>query len=95
MKLFSNIVVAALASMGVMADQVILDPPSTPASAKPIALIMVHGMQCKPEAYKTMAEEFQTIAASQGYKAWVGMPEFVFDVPEPVLIDHYVTDMVN
>ena len=51
-------------------------------------------MQCKPEAYQKPALEFQKAAAEQGYKAWVGVPEFVFDVPEPVLIDHYVTEML-
>ena len=52
-------------------------------------------MQCKAEAYKTLAQEFQKVAASQGYSAWVGIPEFIFNVPEPVLIDHYVNDVMS
>lgn len=35
------------------------------------------------------------MAASQGFSAWVGIPEFIFDVPEPVLIDHYVKDVLS
>jgi len=26
---------------------------------------------------------------------WVGIPEFVFDVPEPLLIAHYVEDTLK
>ena len=33
--------------------------------------------------------------SQNGYKAWVGAPEFIFDVPEPFLIDHYVSDMIK
>lgn len=43
-------------SICVMADSVILDPPSEAKSGKPIAIIWIHGMQCKPEAYKTIAQ---------------------------------------
>ena len=35
------------------------------------------------------------MAASQGYSAWVGIPEFIFDIPEPVLIGHYVQNMLS
>lgn len=26
---------------------------------------------------------------------WIGIPEFVFDVPEPVLISHYVSETLD
>lgn len=52
-------------------------------------------MECQPEAYKTIASEFQSVAAEQGYKAWVGMPEFLFDVPQPLTIDSTVRGMVD
>jgi hypothetical protein len=35
------------------------------------------------------------VAASQGYSAWVGIPQFIFDVPEPVLIGHYVESIFS
>jgi hypothetical protein len=40
----------------VNADQVVLAPEDK--SGKAIAVIWVHGMQCKAEAYKTIAQEF-------------------------------------
>jgi pimeloyl-ACP methyl ester carboxylesterase len=35
------------------------------------------------------------VSADAGYKTWVGVPEFVFDAPEPILIDHYVEDTIK
>lgn len=52
-------------------------------------------MRCKPEAYKTIATEVQNVGATQGQKVWVGLPEFVFDAPEPVLIGHYVSETLE
>jgi len=52
-------------------------------------------MQCKPEAYKRIATEVQNVAATQGQKLWVGLPEFVFDAPEPILIGHYVSETLD
>ena len=83
-----------LAPSLVKADSVIL-PPSDTNAGTPIALVMVHGMQCKPEAYKKMLQEFQDVASKEGLKAWVGAPEFAFDVPEPVLIGSYVKDILK
>ena len=89
-----SLIIGALSAGNALAKALILDPPKG-ATGKPIAIVWIHGMQCKPEAYQKPALEFQKLAASKGYKAWIGLPEFLFDVPEPVLIDHYVTDMVS
>ena len=75
----------------VAGSSVIMEPK---AGEKPIALVWIHGMSCKPESYKALAEEFQAEAAAAGYKAWVGIPEFVFDAPEPILINHYVESTI-
>ena len=77
------------------AEQLILDPPASAASGKPVAMVWIHGMQCKPQAYKTLGQEIQNVAASQGLKLWIGLPEFPFDAPEPVLIDHYVQETIG
>lgn len=69
-------------------------PPVTD-SGKEVAVVWLHGMQCKPEAYKTIAEEFQKSAAKEGLKAWVGVPEFLFDSPNPVEIGHEVKGMLK
>lgn len=84
-----------LAFLGtVMADHVILEPPAG-ASGTSVAIIWIHGMECKPDAYRTIATEVQTVGATQGQKVWVGIPEFAFDVPEPILIGHYVTETLK
>ena len=90
----SFVAIAALLGL-VDAAEVILPPPASAQDGKPIAVVWLHGMECKPEAYKTIATEFQDVAAKQGYKAWVGMPEFMFDVPQPVTIDSTVKGMVD
>jgi len=33
--------------------------------------------------------------ASWGYNAYIGIPEFIFDTPEPLLIDHYVSNAMK
>jgi len=53
-------------------------------------VVWIHGMQCDQEAYTSIALELQNQGASNKQAIWVGIPEFLFDVPEPILIDHYV-----
>ena len=94
-KSMSKALVLALFLSQSSAKQVILDPPASTSEGKPLAIVWIHGMGCKPEAYETIAQELQNVAGQAGYKTWVGAPEFVFDAPEPVLIDHYVTETIN
>ena len=75
------------------AKTVIMDPPST--SGEPIAIVMIHGMQCDPETYRKLFTEVQSQAVAQGYAPYVAIPEFLFDAPEPVLIDHYVQSSIK
>lgn len=35
------------------------------------------------------------MGAAQGQRIWVGLPQFVFNVPEPLLIDHYVESTIK
>jgi len=30
-----------------------------------------------------------------GQKIWIGLPDFIFDAPNPILIDHYVDDAIK
>ena len=32
---------------------------------------------------------------AKNQKIWVGLPEFILDTPEPILIDHYVEDTIK
>ena len=75
------------------ADDVYLDPPTD--SGEPIAIVMIHGMNCDPQSYVKLFTEVQNQAVAQGYKPYVAMPEFLFDAPEPVLIDHYVSNSIK
>ncbi len=34
----------------------------------------------------------QTASSLKGQRVWVGLPEFVLDAPEPILIDYYVEE---
>lgn len=86
-------VLLGLISTLARADTVIMDPPSD--SGEPIAIIMIHGMSCDPKTYEKLFTEVQTQAAQQGYKPYVAIPEFLFDAPEPVLIDHYVQSSIK
>jgi hypothetical protein len=52
-------------------------------------------MQCGQEAYTSIALELQNQGASNKQAIWVGIPEFLFDTPEPILIDHYVDKTIK
>jgi hypothetical protein len=50
-------------------------------------------MDCENTAYVSLAQEVQQQASQQmSQRIWVGLPEFVFDAPEPILIDYYVEE---
>ena len=80
-------------------QHLILDPPSSTKGGSPVAIIWIHGMQCEPEAYKTFALEVQQAGINTGggndLEIWVGIPKFVFDVPEPILIAKYIDETLN
>jgi hypothetical protein len=50
-------------------------------------------MDCENTAYVPLAQEVQLKASEKmGQRLWVGLPEFVLDAPEPILIDYYVEE---
>ena len=79
---------------GVFADTTILPPPAS-ASGDDVAIVWIHGASCDPQAYTTFVSEIQSQGAAAGQKIWVGLPEFILDTPEPILIDHYVTKAIT
>lgn len=86
------------ASLGLLnqafADTLVLPPPAS-ASGEDVAIVWIHGMQCDNEGYTTLASEVQAQGASHNQKIWVGLPEFILDAPEPILIDSYVTKTIK
>jgi len=45
----------------ILAKDVILEP-AADSDGEPIAIIWIHGMECKSEAYETLAQDVQTSA---------------------------------
>ena len=87
-------ITAAVLGLIAAADYTIMPPPAS-ASGDDVAIVWIHGMDCEPEAYTTFASEAQSQAADANLKLWVGLPEFLFNVPEPILIDSYVTKTIK
>jgi len=54
----SSIFAALALVLNVSAAEMILEPTTQSESDKEIAIIWIHGMKCKPEAYETIAKEF-------------------------------------
>jgi len=52
-------------------------------------------MSCDASAYTDIATAVQEQGAKNKQAIWVGIPQFLFDAPEPVLIGHYVTDTIS
>jgi len=82
---------AMLAMVGFTAASDIYLTPDSVEGNQDIGLIWIQGASTKADNYKSIAETFQQTASKNGYNAYVGIPEFVFDTPEPLLIDHYVS----
>ena len=47
---------------------------------------------CPSKAYVKLMQQLQTELASQDTRAWVGIADFIFHLPEPFLIDHYINE---
>ena len=93
--MFKNFIsIAALAATQAYADTIVL-PPLSGATGEEVAIVWIHGASCEPEAYTTLATEIQSQGKDNGQKIWVGLPKFILDVPEPILIDKYVSDTLK
>lgn len=84
---------AVIAILGaVTAAPIILTPEG---DGKEVGLVWVQGASCKSEAYVKLGKAFQQAAQAQGLKAYVGITDFIFDTPEPVLIDKYINEVTD
>lgn len=88
-------VFAAIAAAQALAEDIIVMQPSETATGDDVAIVWIHGMQCKNEAYTDFAEKIQAAGESDGRRVWVGLPQFIFDTPEPILINGYVQDTID
>ena len=87
-KTLSAFAAIGLSPIAALAKEVLLPPPSG-ATGDDVAIIWIHGASCDPEAYTSFVEEAQSQMADAGKRLWIGIPEFILDTPEPILIDHY------
>jgi pimeloyl-ACP methyl ester carboxylesterase len=86
--------VAAAATQAYAADVLVL-PPSAGTTGEEVAIVWIHGADCDPAGYTAFANEIQATGAEAGQKIWVGLPKFLFDIPEPLLINGYVKDTLD
>ena len=77
-----------------LADTTIMPPPAS-ATGEDVAIVWIHGANCENTAYETFVSEIQSQGAAANQKIWVGLPEFILSTPEPILIDHYVTETLE
>jgi len=77
-----------------LADTTIMPPPVY-ATGEDVAIVWIHGMDCETDGYTTFASEIQAQGALEGQKIWVGLPQFPLNAPEPILIDHYVSQTLK
>ena len=70
-------------------------PPPASATGDEIAILWIQGAMCDKEAYVKLATEVQNSFAAQKVKAWVGIADFLFKTPEPLLIDKYITATIK
>lgn len=84
---------AAACLAAVSSSKLIVMPPVTEEGTD-VAIIWIHGMQCDNAGYQNIATEVQNQGIELGQRIWVGLPDFAFDAPEPILIDHYVSQTI-
>jgi pimeloyl-ACP methyl ester carboxylesterase len=83
-----------LAVSAAFTDAKLITIPPVTTTGTDIAIIWIHGMSCDNAAYQTLAAEVQAQGVAKGQRIWIGLPDFIFDAPEPILIDHYVSDSI-
>ena len=49
-----------------------------------VALIFFQGASAPVSGYQPFAEKLQEVAADHGLRAFVSVPQFLFDTPEPM-----------
>lgn len=88
-----KVVVADLPSVG---RDVILPPISlSDKNTLPeVCFVFAQGADIKPDQYTSLAKEIQQQAKSH-FKLWVGIPEFLGDYAEPLVIDHGIQRILS
>ena len=88
-KLLLFVALSAVVSVAV-SDDVLLKP--VKSGMQQLALVYIQGAQIQPDQYIPVATTIQN--ASQ-YSLWVGIPDFAFDIPEPIVISGGINRMLQ
>ena len=83
MKIAFSLLVSTL-SVVMANSNILLQPPAVASPKAEIGVVWINGALCSTESYKKIAVAFQNEAAANGIKAWVDIPSFVFETPEPM-----------
>lgn len=68
----------------IFASNFVMINPNQDSTGTPMGLIWVVGSGYEATQYATIAQEFVAQAEEAGIKAWVGIPHFFFDEPNPI-----------
>lgn len=95
---FTSIIVVILLQLVVVQGKlgegdVVVQPPAG-STGPEIALVLIQGADIKPETYVPLTNEIQKIA-SANYKMWVGIPEFIGDAAEPLVLDRGINRILD
>ena len=71
-------------------DDVILKP--LKQGQPQVGMVFIQGAQVKPEQYIPLATAIQN---ANNYSLWIGIPEFTFDIPEPIEISEEVERIIK
>ncbi len=81
MKAILATAILLLASTLCVCDDIVLKPVKT--GQPEVAIVYIQGAQIKPEQYIPTATAIQN---SSAYTLWIGIPDFLWDIPEPIVI---------
>ena len=79
----------------VAAESVVLIAPEPSAEGEPLAVVWIQGANYNAGQYTQIAQQFQLEAAKAGYKAWIGIPDFVFSTPNPKQIGSHIESTMD
>ena len=77
----------------VVGSNVVLPPSET--EGVPVGLVMIEGAQITPESYIPLLNATQRAASGAGLSLWVGVPQFLGSVPDPVRISADVNTILQ
>jgi hypothetical protein len=60
-----------------------------------VGVVIIQGAQCPPSGYEHLAREIQSSLNDNSMNAWIGVPEYIADVPEPLQFGSKFEEIVS